>query len=398
MSEQFPRIEGFEILELLGQGGMSRVYKANQLGLNRIVALKVLSSISSDVDVKRFQLEAKLTSALEHPNIIRTLGFGISESGGSYLVLEYLEGRSLRSVLQEDGALSYRRFRDVFFPVLSALGYAHHEGVIHRDIKPANIMLCSGNDVAGQVKLLDFGIAKAVNNQQALTSTGAIIGTPYYISPEQCSSGAVDARSDLYAVSCLMYEAMFGEPPFSGDSALDILHKHLNQAPPAVAELVAKKGVSKELAETLVWGLRKNPEERPQSAEALASRLNKALDTVTLDRMPSVSGNGGKNASRRALPVSLAVIAALSIVLCILMYVQDQKVTASRKSSPKLMGVDTGPLIDNARKKIDERHFGEALRELDDVLNRDGVDVKLSAPQKGQICHTAARAAMRKAL
>ncbi|MBX9688769.1 MAG: serine/threonine protein kinase, partial [Candidatus Obscuribacterales bacterium] len=258
MPEQTPLhlIENIEIIELLGQGGMSHVYKARQTQLDRIVAVKIFSNplFCRKEAVKRFQKEAKLTSTLKHPNIVKIISFGLCLDGRPYLVMEYLDGLSLADELKQNGRIKLQTFRDVFLPALQALSQAHEAGVIHRDLKPGNIMLCKAENESTPfcVKIVDFGIAKVFGEgeeeNQDLSKSGALHGSPLYMSPEQCQGAPLDGRSDLYSMACMMYESLSGEPPFSGSSNLEVMHQHALKPPPTVSELSKKIDIRKELA------------------------------------------------------------------------------------------------------------------------------------------------------
>ena len=304
-----PEIESIEIIELLGKGGMSLVYKARQKQLDRIVAVKVLSkmAVRGEDGIKRFQKEAKLTSTLDHPNIVKTISFGVSKDGQPYLVMEYLEGLSLADELKQNGRLKLQKFKDVFLPALSALGQAHQAGLVHRDIKPGNIMICRTDTGAETVKLVDFGIAKVFgegeSETQELTKSGAVMGSPAYMSPEQCQGKPLDGRSDLYSMACVMYETLSGEPPFSGDSLLEVMQKHSVEPPPTVSDLSRKIDIRKELAKVTLWGLAKDPAARPQTASEFARKLNEVLERITLDKVPRLKKSGAgilQNASSAA--------------------------------------------------------------------------------------------------
>ena len=299
-----PEIDSIEILELLGKGGMSLVYKARQKQLDRIVAVKVLSKLAvrGEDGIKRFQKEAKLTSTLDHANIVKTISFGVSNDGQPYLVMEYLEGLSLADDLKQNGRLKLQKFKDVFLPTLSALNQAHQAGLIHRDIKPGNIMICRNDTGAETVKLVDFGIAKVFGEgeteTQNLTKTGAVMGSPAYMSPEQCQGKTLDGRSDLYSMACVMYETLSGEPPFSGESSLDVMQKHSAEPPPTVSDLSRKIDIRKELANVTLWGLAKDPAARPQTASEFARKLNEVLERITLDKVPRLKATAGQGISR----------------------------------------------------------------------------------------------------
>lgn len=293
-SEESNVFPGLKILQSLGRGGMSIVYKARQLELDRIVAVKVISSKVSEETLKRFQNEAKLTSKLEHPNIVKTLSFGITSRGLPYLVLEYIEGRSLADYLKEKGRLSYGEFKNIFLPVLQALAHAHEKGLLHRDLKPGNIMILSDDSAEENVKVVDFGIAKVMQpddysgEMQQLTKTGSVLGSPAYMSPEQCQGLELDQRSDLYSLACVMYESFLGKTPFLGDSVLELMGKHVNEALPTVAELQKTIELDREISALILRALAKDPASRPASAAEFYSKLSSALGGLSSDRIPEL--------------------------------------------------------------------------------------------------------------
>jgi tetratricopeptide (TPR) repeat protein/tRNA A-37 threonylcarbamoyl transferase component Bud32 len=372
-----PEIESIEIMELLGKGGMSVVYKARQKQLDRIVAVKVLSkmAVRGEDGLKRFQKEARFTSSLEHPNIVKTISFGVSKDGQPYLVMEYLEGLSLADELKQNGRLKLQKFKDVFLPALSALNHAHQAGLVHRDIKPGNIMLCR-NETAGEtVKLVDFGIAKVFgegeSQTQQLTKTGAVLGSPAYMSPEQCQGKSLDGRSDLYSMACVMYETLSGEPPFSGDSLLEVMQKHSIEPPPTVSEMSRKIDIRKELAKVTLWGLAKDPAARPQTASEFARKLNEVLQRITLDKVPRLKKTG--LAAARALvvqqPLNIACIVAC-VILGVAVFMTNAMRNTTRKqlqATPKVASLDKQKSEEAKRERI----YKEALFRAE---NRGGPD------------------------
>jgi len=256
----------YELRELVGIGGMSEVHLARDLRLHRDVAVKVLhADLAKDPSVSaRFRREAQKTAGLNHRGIAAVYDTGESETSREaplYIVMEYVDGPTLRDVVRERGAMTPRRAVSVIADVCEALEFSHRNGMIHRDVKPANIMLTK----AGAVKVVDFGIARALaDGDGGSTRTGAVMGTAHYLSPEQARGGAVDARSDVYSVGCVLYEISTGEPPFTGDSPVAIVYQHVHQDPgvpsrrngeltPAFDAIVAK-------------AMAKDPDDRYQSA------------------------------------------------------------------------------------------------------------------------------------
>jgi len=234
----------FEILEILGCGGMGAVYRAKHLLLNIEVALKTLDAerLGDATSSRRFRTEAKAAFSLKHPNVVKVHDFGALETGQPYLVMELVKGRSLQSLIKERGRLALPQIASIFAQICSGLAHAHYQQIIHRDIKPANIMLVDDTPLSeeGSVKILDFGIAKIVGSacgeMQTLTQTGEIFGSPFYMSPEQCSGAAIDQRSDVYSLGCVLFEALTGTPPFAGSNALRTMMLHVNNSAPPLRE------------------------------------------------------------------------------------------------------------------------------------------------------------------
>lgn len=213
-------VGNYKIINQLGRGGMAVVYKAHESSLNRIVALKVLSSqLSMDTEyIKRFQREARAAAQLNHPNIVQIYAIG-EEQGIHYFAMEYIKGKSLADVSREMGKMSPQKAIPIIKQVAEALGEAHKAGLVHRDIKPGNIMI----DAMGRAKVTDFGIAYVSREQTRLTQEGSIIGTPEYLSPEQCEGKEVDGRSDIYSLGVLFYELLTGTPPYEADTPVSML-------------------------------------------------------------------------------------------------------------------------------------------------------------------------------
>lgn len=319
-----PQIDQIEILDLLGSGGMSLVYRARQKNLDRVVAVKVLAkeAIAGASALERFQQEARLTASLVHPNIAKTLAFGVSSDGQPYIVMEFLAGKTLKEYLKTE-KMPLGKFRDIFLPLLSALDAAHSRNLIHRDIKPENIMICQKDDGTELVKLLDFGIAKVMVGDagaQSLTGTGVLLGSPSYMSPEQCSGKTLDQRSDIYSISCVMYEALSGEAPFTAASALELMHKHISEPAPTVSEFSRKVDIRRELAELTLSGLAKDPSARPQSPRELAKKLSDVLEKVTLERVPIFERKKKQRKTAVVLGLIFFVAAASSATLIVVQH------------------------------------------------------------------------------
>jgi serine/threonine-protein kinase len=268
-----PEIPGFEVLELLGKGGMGAVYKARQLSLDRIVALKVLSpeAARDETYVRRFTTEARALARLNHENIIA--GIDVGEAGGiRYFAMEYVEGEPLSATIEREGALPEKRVLKIAMQIARALAHAEKNGLVHRDVKPQNIML-GRNDVA---KLCDLGLAMTAEERKEARDRGQSIGTPHYISPEQArGEHKVDIRSDIYSLGASLYHAATGETPFTGTSPMVLMTKHLTEEP--IAPKKRRPGVSKALNDLIVKMMAKEKEKRYQSPLELLEDMERVL-------------------------------------------------------------------------------------------------------------------------
>ena len=257
-------LAGYRIEGLAGEGGMGRVYRATQMGLNRQVALKlIMPELATEPDFRaRFERESRLTASIEHPNVIPVYEAGDAE-GQLFIAMRWVEGTDLRSVILTEGRLEPERAIEIVEQVSAALDAAHMGGLVHRDVKPANVMLTTAH---GQehVYLTDFGLTKRAGSGTALTRTGAFVGTPDYMPPEQIKGERADARTDVYALGCLLFHALTGRTPYDRDTEVAKMYAQLHDEPPSAAEAVP--GTPTALDAVIARALAKDADERYLSA------------------------------------------------------------------------------------------------------------------------------------
>lgn len=269
----------YEFLAVLGQGGMSIVYRGRHKMMHSDVAIKLMrETLVTSQHVGRFQQEAQGASRLKHPNIVTIHDFGVAASGQPFIVMEYAAGKNLGDIIKEQGKLTPERAVDMFVAITAPLAYAHSQGVVHRDLKPSNIMVETKADGTDEVKLVDFGIAKFMfetgsDSGRNLTRTGEVFGSPPYMSPEQCSGAKSDVRSDIYSLGCMMFEALCGEPPFTGANLIETMFKHINSVPPSVVSIAGKTFLTEQLERIINRCLAKKPQDRYQSCDDLRADL-----------------------------------------------------------------------------------------------------------------------------
>jgi serine/threonine-protein kinase len=263
----------YELGEILGFGGMSEVHLARDVRLGRDVAVKVLrADLARDPSFYlRFRREAQNAAALNHPAIVAVYDTGEAETAAGplpYIVMEFVDGVTLRDVVHADGPMPPRRAIEVIADACQALNFSHQHGIVHRDVKPANIMISTTN----AVKVMDFGIARAIaDGGNSVTQTAAVIGTAQYLSPEQARGDPVDARSDVYSLGCVLYEMLTGEPPFVGDSPVAVAYQHVREDP--IPPSQRHQGVSADLDAVVLKALAKNPDNRYQTAAEMRADL-----------------------------------------------------------------------------------------------------------------------------
>ena len=283
----------YDVGQVIGRGGMAEVYEGTDRRLNRRVAIKVLRpDLARDpMFQERFRREAQSAAGLNHPNIVAIydtgedlIGEGANQVSIPYIVMEYVDGVTLRHMLNNGPRILPERALEVIAGVLAALDYAHRHGIVHRDIKPANIMI----NAHGDAKVMDFGIARAMSDAAtSVTATSAVMGTAQYLSPEQARGESVDARSDIYSTGCVLYELLTSSPPFNGDSPVSIAYQHVNEAPKLPSSI--DPSIPTTLDTIALTALTKSPANRYQTAAEMRFDIERAIAGMPISTRPSVA-------------------------------------------------------------------------------------------------------------
>jgi beta-lactam-binding protein with PASTA domain/predicted Ser/Thr protein kinase len=420
----------YQVGELLGYGGMAEVHKGRDLRLGRDVAIKMLrTDLARDATFQeRFRREAQNSAALNHPAIVAVYDTGeeISSTGEKlpFIVMEFVNGRTLKEVLAAEQRIQPRRALEIIADICAALEFSHRHGIIHRDIKPGNVMITQN----GQVKVMDFGIARALaSGATTMTQTSAVIGTAQYLSPEQARGESVDARSDVYAAGCVLFELLVGHPPFVGDSPVSVAYQHVREDPKAPSDI--NREVPPDVDAIVLKALAKNPMNRYQSAQEMRADALRAVagrpvmatpvmsqaETMALTgpmRQPQgattmtrpVPGMPPPPPERKTSSWVMAVLAALGVLAVVALGIglalardnnkDNRNQTPPTVAMPKLIGLSE----DNARAELARQNFssvtvGDAV-ETDDckdpVVARQsptaGQSVAVNAPVSFQMC------------
>ena len=384
----------YKIQEVIGRGGMGIVYKAKDMFMDRVIAIKMLHAhlVADPQSLQRFQQEAKAASSIGHQNVITAYDFGyIPDTKQPFLVMELLVGKSLADVIEEENGVDYERAMKIFIQACDALAAAHAKGVLHRDLKPSNIMLVQTKEDPDFVKIVDFGIAKLLphsgKEMSNLTQTGEVFGSPLYMSPEQFLGGKLDERTDVYAMGCVMYEALIGRPPIMGEHVLETMYKHINEAPQKFALARPDKKISDKIESVVMRALEKDQDQRYQTMAELRDALQLTQKGFK-DRRPlkvrlAAWRSKIKRAQKRhadfATTVLFGVVLACAAVLicwCLTITArstQDQEWKAMKVEGQKAYAREDLPtaerkFMDAAKKALD--NFGEEDPRYTDTLKR----------------------------
>ena len=270
----------YKILQQIGRGGMGSVYKASQPTIGRMVAIKILHpKLANRKDlVSRFGREAKALGHLTHPNTVKVFDDGVLEDGSLFIVMEFLEGKNLNQIIRTEGRLTTERALPVLVQICHALEEAHKRGVVHRDLKPENIFLCNQGGIRDFPKVLDFGLAKLTDPElrsgaTALTQEGMVFGTPEFMSPEQAQGKPLDARSDIYSLAVILYEALTGKLPFEARTSMEFVKHHVLSLPIRLDDRVPGLSFPSGLGDAIAKALEKDLAKRYQTAAEFAAAL-----------------------------------------------------------------------------------------------------------------------------
>ncbi len=410
MTEQRLVGDRYELGRLLGYGGMAEVHLGRDIRLNRQVAIKVLrADLARDPSFQtRFRREAHSAGSLNHPSIVAVYDTGEDQTPDGpvpFIVMEYVDGRTLREVLSSEGMLDPRRAMQIVAEVCAALDFSHRAGIVHRDIKPGNVMITK----AGAVKVMDFGIARAVADGAAtVTQTAAVIGTAQYLSPEQARGEPVDARSDVYSTGCLLYELLTGHPPFQGDSPVALAYQHVRESAPVPSSVNPR--VPRSVDAIVMKALAKNALNRYQSAGEMRADLQHALADQPVKAEPVMSDeertqfiartpaplladpSGPIRMSREDEPASRRGAVVLTVIVVVLLAViggsaylllHDNKnhnnAAAKTVSVPDLYGLTPDAAMDKVRQQ-------QLTPATPKTVSDDGCDTDAPKPVKGQVC------------
>lgn len=352
--------DNYRLIDLIGRGGMGVVYRCRHLIIEQDYALKLLSPDQvNEQSWQRFQVEGQAIAKLDHPNIVKIFNMGVHGQDCPFYVMELLPGESLETCIESHGPLSPEEALDIFSQLASGLSYAHSRGIVHRDIKPSNIIIQKDSSGKNLIKIVDFGLAKLVDRHnlasQSLTSQGEVIGSPFYMSPEQGLGTEVDARSDIYSLGCTLFKTLTGKPPFCGESAFQTIMMHQSQPAPSLDSATAaatNEIVFPPALEDLVHKmLAKRPDERYQSMEQLSHDISRLQRGKTLAKTgQKEQGNNFSNSNdglhrttkQPALKNNRLLFTALSLitfaVVCLSIRLQGDRTRSSAKTGPPLPG------------------------------------------------------------
>lgn len=319
-------VGNYEFLEFVGSGGMGVIYKAKHPVMKRVVAIKMLHShLMNETITRRFQQEAEAVSGLSHKCIIAVHDYGVSEHGQPYMVMEYIDGKPLSDLVRQ-GPMPMDAAINIGIQLAHALQHAHEKGVLHRDLKPSNIMVTDYDCSFPEVKIVDFGIAKILQaDKTKVTQTGELLGTPQYMSPEQCRGHELDARSDIYSLGCVMFETMTGKPPFGGSTMVSTIVEQISKPARTLREVRPDMTFPARLEDLMAKALAKDPADRYQSMSELLTDLNEVQSIVAREdefKIGTARALRLNKEERHLLLISVAAgLSLLGVAACTMMFI-----------------------------------------------------------------------------
>lgn len=356
----------YEILSVVGHGGMGVVYKARDALMERFVAIKMLKAqlISDSMSVKRFHQEGRAASRINHPHVITVHEFAISPSGQPFIVMDFLEGTSLAQVIKNDGQVGVERTVKILAQACDALNHAHRHGVVHRDLKPSNIVLINYDGEKDFVKVVDFGVAKLITGAgqdlQRLTQAGEVCGSPVYMSPEQCQGDELDPRSDIYSMGVVIYETLTGKLPLIGQTMVETMSKHITDTAPPFNEARPDLYIPERLEAVVFKALSKEQNARHNSMAQLKQDLELAIPkpgrSQVLRSIPPETGStsgSSKDQQKPSRTLLKATAAIIALVLCgviLVKWMHNMSTLVKARVSPVPSKIDTQPKLESKPK------------------------------------------------
>lgn len=374
--------ERYRIISTLGEGGMGSVYKAEEIGLQRVVALKILQpGLAGDEEQrKRFEREGQALSSLSHKNLIMFYRLGIWQNLYPYIAMEFLSGKSLLEVIQQTGPLKPRHALELMIQVCEGMEHAHRAGIIHRDLKPGNLMLVDKE--VGLLKVVDFGLARMDGSatKQGLTQTGALIGSVHYMSPEQCTGRKADARSDVYAVGCILFEVLTGSPPFTADNPVGLLHLHASEPVPPIA-LPGGESKPQGLDAVIQKALCKDVDQRYQTMREMQEDIELVLGgkggqiTVEPTRLSTAPSQLLSKKMTIVAIVAAAAIGTVATLAAMNSAADSNKLVMQKRTSHTKKGVSIRTELHQIHKEVErdditEKELKEAQARVEENLAR----------------------------